>query len=210
MKRISIVANGHLSQTFLSQIQSTDFIIGVDRAAYWLIKNGIVPNVAIGDFDSVNTEQLTIINQQSVSVIQFPPRKDATDLELAIDYAISLRPKEVLIMGVIGTRLDHSFVAIQLLEKFIGTGISAGIRNEKNECMLCDTCVSLQKNNQYKYFSLLPVTNEIEVSLSGCAYPLKKQIIHRGVSLGISNEITSDTAMITIHKGLALIIRSSD
>jgi thiamine pyrophosphokinase len=210
MKRVVIVAKGHLSDMVVSQIRSRDMIVGVDGAAYWLIQHGITLDVAIGDFDSVTKEQLTRIKQQSPSVLQFPTKKDATDLELAIDHAITLHPQEVVILGSDGTRLDHSFVAIQLLEKFVKYKIIAIIRNEKNECVLCNSTCVLTKNDTYRYFSLLPMTDEISVSISGCAYPLTHTTICRGVSLGISNEIVSEIAEIVVHNGIALIIRSCD
>jgi thiamine pyrophosphokinase len=210
IKRICIVANGNISETALSQIHDSDAVIGVDRAAFWLISHGIIPDVAIGDFDSVTKQERIIIEKNAKSVRVFPKDKDATDLELAIDHAITLHPKEVMILGAIGTRFDHSFVAVQLLEKFIGSGISAVLRDEKNECVMCNAKHILLKNTHYKYFSVLPVTDEIVISITGCEYPLKRTTIRRGISLGVSNEIVSDEATITIHKGAALIIRSND
>ncbi|MBI4058148.1 thiamine diphosphokinase, partial [Candidatus Gottesmanbacteria bacterium] len=53
-ERIVIFGNGRLLVYYVRQIRKSDYIIGVDRAAYWLITHGVVPNVAIGDFDSVS------------------------------------------------------------------------------------------------------------------------------------------------------------
>jgi thiamine pyrophosphokinase len=210
MQRVVIVANGNLSEWIVSQIQTSDYIIGVDYAAYWLFEHRIIPDVSLGDFDSVTDKQLSIIKKHSTSVLEFSPNKDATDLELAIDHAMSLRPKEIVILGAIGTRLDHSFAAVQLMEKCIKSGVPVILRNEKNECVICNSRKTFLRNNQYKYFSLLPVTDEIIVSISGCAYPLTKKKICRGVSLGVSNEITAQEVEITVHEGLTLIVRSND
>jgi thiamine pyrophosphokinase len=75
---------------------------------------------------------------------------------------------------------------------------------------LCNSTCVLTKDDTYRYFSLLPMTDEISVSILGCAYPLKHTTIRRGVSLGISNEIISEKAEIVVHKGITLIIRSYD
>jgi thiamine pyrophosphokinase len=210
IKRIVIVANGNISETAISEIHVHDFVIGVDRAAFWLIEHGIIPDVALGDFDSTTDKELSVIKKKSKHVSIFPAKKDATDLELAIHQAILLRPKDVLIFGALGTRLDHTFIAVQLLEKFIGSGISAVIRDKKNECVLCTSKYILNKNDMYKYFSILPVTDNISVSITGCAYPLKHTSIQRSSSLGISNEFVSKNVSITVHRGMALVIRSSD
>jgi thiamine pyrophosphokinase len=210
INRIVIVANGNISEILLSRIQNADYVIGVDRAAYVLLKHGIIPDVSIGDFDSVTQKEVDEIKKYSKQTIEFPVKKDSTDLELAINHAISLHPHEVLIFGAIGTRLDHSFVALQLLEKFVGSGISAVIRNEKNECALCTFKYIFERNDSFKYFSILPVTDTIYVTITGGLYPLKHALIQRGSSLGISNEIVSKKVSIMVHKGVAMIIRSSD
>jgi thiamine pyrophosphokinase len=210
IKRIVIVANGNISETIIAEIHAYDFVIGVDRAAYWLIQHTIVPDISLGDFDSTTDKELSVIKRKSKHVSVFPAKKDATDLELAIHQAILLCPKEVLIVGAIGTRLDHSYIAIQLLEKFIGSGILVFIRDEKNECTLCTSKNVFNKNDTYKYFSILPVTDTVSVTITGCAYPLKHTIIERGSSLGISNEFVSEKVQIMVHKGIALVIRSSD
>jgi thiamine pyrophosphokinase len=97
MKRIFIVANGTLDRSFLRQIRKSDFLIGVDRAAYWLIQNKKIPHAAIGDFDSVASGDLGSIKKRVTNVILCDTHKDATDTELAMEYAVKLRPKEILV-----------------------------------------------------------------------------------------------------------------
>ncbi len=210
ISRLLIFASGSLSLKTLLQITPSDFIIGVDHASYWLIQNKIKPDLAIGDFDSVTPKELEIIHSNSKNILTFPADKDFTDLELAVNKAISLKPKSIEIYGSLGTRLDHSLVSIQLLEKLLKNNIPAAIINDTNKCIISDSVTKIKKDKNYKYLSILPVAKNLIVSISGCKYPLKKAKITRSSSLCVSNKIVSNIATITVHHGLALIIQSRD
>ena len=58
INRILIFANGMLFPSCLTEIKKNDFIIAVDGAAIWLFNQHVIPNAAIGDFDSVSLEEL--------------------------------------------------------------------------------------------------------------------------------------------------------
>lgn len=209
-KLIAIVANGNLNQQIVSDIKKADLIIGVDHAAYWLIQHGITPDTAIGDFDSTNTIELKSIKKNSKTTKIFPPEKDFTDMELAIDYAIHESPTQVIIYGGIGTRMDHTLVTSQMLEKFLKKNISASIQDEHNKIQLVNSNITIEKNNKYAYLSILPVSDAVEVSIDGCKYNIKNKKIRRGESIGVSNEIVKENATMLIHSGEVLLIQSKD
>ena len=208
--KIAIVAGGKLDKRFLKEISQADMRIGVDRGAWWLVQNKLTPDVALGDFDSVTKRQLQRMKTKVKKVLVFPPLKDATDLELAVDYAIRLKPKEVIIFGGIGTRLDHTMAAVHLLEKLLNKRIKGAIVDEHNEIVLVKDFYRMDKKQQYRYLSLLPHTQSVVVSLSGFAYPLVGVQLKRGTSRGISNELTGKRATIKVHEGMALVIKSRD
>lgn len=207
-KTVAIVGGGRLSKQSLPEITKSNYIIGVDRGAYWLIQNNTNPDVAIGDFDSVNSSELRMIKQKVKRIGAYPKEKDFTDMELAVNYAISLHPKEVVIYGAIGSRLDHTLGNVYLLEKISEQGISGVIRDRNNEVRLVSGRLILIKERRYCYVSLLPITETIEVTLTGFIYDVSRALIRRGQTLGISNEIHREKAMIEVHRGKSLIIRS--
>ena len=207
---VTIVANGHVDEDFLPDIGSADLVIGVDRAAYWLLRHGVTPHVAIGDFDSTTRSQRAHIRKRVRDVRAFPSEKDATDLELAIDHAISLKPKEVIIYGAIGSRFDHALVAVNLLEKLLQKNIEAKIRDKHNEVFLLQSRRTIFKSPRYKYLSLLPYTPKAVVTLRGVLYPVTKHIFHRDSSLGVGNEIREKEAEVIVHSGIVLLIQSRD
>lgn len=207
---IHIVGGGHVSEQELPEIRKADCIIGVDRGAAWLLAHDVTPDIAIGDFDSVTKEEFARIKQSIKTIKLHPAEKDCTDMELAVTEAIKLKPKKVMIYGGIGTRADHMLGTMYLLERFLQTGIDAIVKNETNEISLLDKRRTVQKNPMHRYISLLPYTDAVTVSLEGFLYTVKKVVIHRGMTLGISNEFVGRTGIIDVHKGIALAIQSRD
>ena len=210
IKTISIVGGGNLSKKLLPDIATNDYIIGVDRGACWLILNKIIPNIAIGDFDSVTVRQMQMIKKQSKRMDIYPKKKNKTDMELAIEHAIGLHPNEVMIYGAAGDRLDHTMGNIHLLEQLDEKSIAGAIRDESNEIRIVSSRLKVKKDVRFPYISILSVTDAVKVTLAGFAYDLSHTIIHRRQTIGISNEIREDEATIEIHSGKALIIRSRD
>jgi thiamine pyrophosphokinase len=209
-KRIVIVGNGILSNKFFSLIRSDDYVIGVDRAAYWLIEQGRTPDIAIGDFDSVTQEEFTKIQQSVKNIQRFPKHKDSTDMELAVIRAIEKKPVDILILGGIGSRMDHTMATMQLLDLLLVAHVPHVLLNETNRVQLIGKGRLDFKKNLYRYLSILPYTDKISLSLSGFRYNLPKTTLVRGVARGVSNEIVSGQAVITIFSGKAWIIESND
>ena len=209
-RRIIIFGNGQLSAVFLREIKTKDLVIGVDGAAYWLLTHGVKPQTAVGDFDSVTRSELSVIRRKIKEVMIYPREKAATDMELALNWALKQKPGEIIIMGGVGSRFDHTAATVQLLEKALKHNIETKLRDQHNEIFLAKGERAINKSKQYKYVSLLPVTSHIKLSLTGFRYNLERKIISRGQTLGVSNEVAARVAKISIHAGLALVIRSRD
>ncbi|MFK4998030.1 thiamine diphosphokinase [Bacillus sp. N9] len=108
-KTIHIMAGGprHLIPDVFQENDQDTLWIGVDRGVIYLLDAGIRPNVAVGDFDSISAEEWTKICSQIQSVNRFKPEKDETDMELAIEWALTQNPDTIKIFGGTGGRSDH-------------------------------------------------------------------------------------------------------
>ncbi|GAB6179274.1 thiamine diphosphokinase [Desulfotomaculum defluvii] len=209
--RILIFSGGNLGPWALQQFAAGDFILGVDRGAYYLIQNGIVPDLAMGDFDSVTQSQLDRIQDQSKSYISCDPiMKNETDTEMAFNWAIQQKPKEIILLGVLGDRFDHSLANIHLLAKGLEAGVPCRIVGEKNEMILINDSVQVQQD-AFPQVSLLPLTMQVTgINLTGFQYPLENATLVMGHSLGISNVLLEDRGKIEVATGMLLIIKSKD
>ncbi len=197
--RTLIFGNGFLHPQFLRDIREGDCIIGVDRAAYWLLSQSITPDIAIGDFDSVRIEELKLIKKSIRSVKQYPSKKDKTDMELALSYARG----QTFIYGWSGTRLDHTFATLHMMKHHI-------LIDDHNRIRLIGRGKTVVEKASYRYVSILPYTKSITLSLTGFTYNLDRKILTKGSSLGVSNELVGKQGVIQLFSGKAWVIESND
>ena len=75
----------------------------------------MIPDIVIGDFDSISSHEIKWITEKAVETRRFPPEKDQTDFELALDHAMKIGCKEIQVFGALGGRMDHTLANISLL-----------------------------------------------------------------------------------------------
>ncbi len=209
-----IVTGGEINKNFLKKhlkINKYDIIIAVDKGLETLDILNINPNYVVGDFDSIDKTILRKYENTQIEIIKLNPEKDLTDTHSAINLAIGLKSKKIIIIGAIGTRLDHTIANIHILKLAIDKGINIKIINETNEITLINNSIKIYKDQNYKYISLIPLTTTVEnITLKGFKYPLTKRTLYIGDSLGISNEQLQQEGEIQLEKGILILIRSKD
>ena len=139
MSKVIIIANGKIEnkQFYQQLLQQAEVIICADGGANHTRDLGIVPNYVIGDMDSINNNLLKELQQNKQCKIIIDPNQDKTDLELAIELAESLHPQEIIIIGGIGERLDHTLANIISFSK-IPAQINTCFLNEKNKVWIAN------------------------------------------------------------------------
>src|SRR5699024_7130255 len=113
--------------------QDVDVWIGADRGIVTLMKIEIHVNYTLGDFDAIDSNQKKTVQQKADVFEIHPPEKDKTDLEIALQKALSLEPDTIYLFGVTGARLDHALLNLQLLHKMIHNNIRGMIIDKWNE-----------------------------------------------------------------------------
>ena len=189
----------HLEKMILPQDRE---YIGVDHGVEELLKQGITPKFAIGDFDSLQNRQTL----ENLNIQILPERKDVTDTHAAIDYLLSKGYDEIEIYGVTGGRLDHFFAVICLLEKY--QDIKLKVIDQQNCIQLLKPGIHQVKNKGYYYFSLFAL-NESILSIKQAEYTLDHYLLKREDPLCVSNEVKGEYAIIE-NSGNILLIQSRD
>jgi len=184
----------------------------VDRGVYRLLKKGITPAVAFGDYDSVTEEELVWMGQQTNELHIVPREKDQTDLEIAINWALGQKPVLIRIFGATGGRLDHGLANIQMLLKGLEVEIEMCIVDNKNEITVKKMGTHIiEENKNFPYVSFVPVTEIVEgITLFGFKYPLTNKTIEWGSTLCISNELVKEKGTFSFTSGILMLIRSTD
>ncbi|CCK79405.1 thiamine diphosphokinase [Desulfobacula toluolica] len=207
-----IIANGDFEYTndIARVIADAQMIICADGGAGHLKALNILPHVMIGDFDSVNPNDKQFFKEQNVKILPFPPRKNQTDSELCVSYALEKNATDITLLGVTGTRLDHTLANIFLLKKLARKNILARIINKHNQIYMVTAFIEL-KGQPGDLLSVIPITEKATgVTLTGLEYPLTNANIEMGSSLGISNCFKQTTATVCIEKGILIVTKSKD
>lgn len=209
-----ILANGPEGSlpNLTSYLTPSTYWIGVDRGVYTLLQHGITPYHAFGDFDSLTDEERRIFEKEDLPFSTYPCEKDKTDLEIALDWAVTKQPERITILGATGGRMDHALINIQMLKKGVDAGIPIRLQDEQNKLSLhAPGRYRLKKESLFPYVSFLPFTSVIRgLTLEGFKYPLVNQTVHVGSSLCISNELVDDTGWFTFTEGVLISIKSRD
>lgn len=207
-----IISGGKVTKRILKEAlknNSFDNIIAVDKGLEILDECKIQPNYIIGDFDSINKEIINKYNNKNI--IKLNPEKDFTDTHMAIKLALEIKSSYIVILGAIGTRIDHTIANIHVLKECMEQQIECKIINENNKIELINKQHILYLNNKYRYVSLIPLTTKVEgVTLKGFKYPLINATLKIGESIGISNEQIEKKAMIELKNGILILIQSKD
>lgn len=207
-----IIASGEIKDYSLHRtyIEKEDCIICADGGGRHALAMGISPDYLMGDFDSLDQqllEQLAAL-ERPPELIKFPTDKDKSDSQLAVEFALTLEPDSIIVMGGTGSRLDHTLANITLLAMYPDKDIR--IVNDNNELFLATEKAKVP-GNPGEEISILPITPVVKgVTTRGLKWPLFNHTIEMGDSLGVSNVILDDTAEFSLTEGKLLVIRSID
>lgn len=214
MRTVAIIGNGpnnHIPN-LKAYTNDVNVWIGADGGALTLIKNGITPDYAVGDFDSIDKSDKSEIHNYAPHVLTYPTEKNETDLELAISEAIKLKPSKIYLFGVTGGRLDHALINIQLLSQIVQHDIQGIIIDKWNQIELTEPGThSIYQTKDYPYISFVPLTNVVSnLTLADFLYPLTNFKLQYGSTRCISNKLLEKVGTYSYDSGSLLVIKSND
>jgi len=212
MNKTLIITGGKINEQFLVEEvkQNYETIIAVDKGLETALKLNIKINHIIGDFDSVSKGP-GHCDTLGIRIHKLNPEKDFTDTHMALKLAIELESTDISIIGWNGTRMDHVLGNVQIMKEALEQNVKCRLINETNEVQLINKKTIIEKDSNYQYLSLIPLTTRAKgITLKGLKYLLSDAEISTGETIGISNEIVKKTASIDIKEGILILIKSKD
>jgi thiamine pyrophosphokinase len=210
--RAIVVAGGETEgQGWQRWVRSGDWIIGADGGAAQALDWGLLPDLVIGDMDSLPEAARSRLGAEGCQFVWHPRAKDETDLELALQYAVREGAQEIVVLGALGGRLDHTMANVLLLALPSLAGVSIRIAEGNQQALVARDGETIRLEGAAgDLVSLLPLRGDASVvSTRGLAWPLQQDTLRFGASRGVSNEMTSGEAEIQVGHGLLLIVHSS-
>jgi len=188
----------------LAEAKSTPpFIICADHGASHAIGMGFVPDILVGDFDSLSPELLVSLQNGITEIIQYPEAKDFTDGEASLFTAKKQGAENIIIFGALGGREDHHLANILCAASYAKEFNSLAIYSSSFRIHVLEGEKTLFVENKKssclgQTFSLICLTDVLGLSVKGAKYPLSEQDIPFGSSWTVSNELLAEEDL-SIH-----------
>ena len=178
-----------------------DIVLGVDRGIAHCLSTGLVPDILMGDFDSVDPALLDdtrLINAQRHS---FPTRKNSSDLDLALQWLCNRSVSRVTVLAVSGGRSDHHLfnwlLPMQRCWPFNLEMIDASVHAYLATAQFpFNASVVAQQ-----VISLVPLPCATGVRTQGLEYPLHDAELDAGTTHGLSNVAIDTSISVTVQSG---------
>lgn len=211
MKKALLISGGRQVSKELIEKYKDRFIIVADGGAKLLKKYELKADLLLGDLDSIDRETLCYVKENNIEIKKFPAKKDFTDTALCIDYLLEEDYKDIVILGALGTRLDHELANLYKLKMLYKLGVSAKIVDDNNEVIYVEEGEYEFESSDKKYFSLINAGDKMSFTTKGLYYEVENLEINvMNPSRAVSNEMLGDKAKIKINFGAAFIIESKD
>lgn len=182
-----------------------DCLIGVDGGIASCLDAGVVPDVLVGDFDSIDSCLLNDERLTSAERYRYPARKNYSDLELALVRASESGAQRVVLSGVSGGRSDHHlFNWLLPLQKRWSFSIEL-VDATTHAHVVTPQFPCHKASWAGQTISLVPLPLAAGVTTSGLEYPLKQARLDAGSTVGLSNVAMGDFLDVTVTEGRLLV-----
>ncbi len=199
-----VLFTGGLSPDFATVreiLQSADIIIAADSGFDTALKMGIIPDIVIGDMDSVQNKSILSEFTDNM-VIKFSKDKDETDTELGLLYLSKKKCDNIILIGGGEGRMDHFLGIVFLFDR----DLSPDIWYTNSSRFIKITGYSEIHSMEGKLVSFFPLGNiKCKMKSIGLKWPLDNLHWDKG-DMSISNLVTKDPFSIEMIHGSLLMV----
>lgn len=206
MSKRCVIIGGAAIQDYEYQkkhIRGNDFIIVCDSGLRHINELGVSPDLIVGDFDSWQQPE-----NPGAELIVLPCEKDDTDTVFAAKEALNRGFTDIVVLGAVGGRLDHTIGNVGILQYIAEEGGRGLLVDDYSEMTIVGSNAEVIEDN-CSYFSLLAIYGDaLGVNIQNAKYPLEDAIIRTNYQYGISNEvIPGQKAKVWVEQGNLLLVK---
>jgi len=207
MKRALILLHGNKANTshILNWYSSETSLICADGGTEYAKKYDLLPDLVVGDMDSISLKTLRWLRKHKVKLVKYPRKKNSTDSEIAIEKAQAMGCTELIVFGLLGDRIDHMSANILYLSTVAEKVVLHII--EGNQTISFIRSVIKITGKEGDEVSLIPLRKDCKgITTKGLTYGLQNATLPYGSTRGISNVMESDRAEISIEDGVLMVV----
>ena len=195
--------------------EAAGLVVAADGGARFLLAAGLVPDVVVGDFDSLSPADAERLMKLGVGAMRHPTRKDQTDGELAVAEALRRGAGELVLAGALGA-LDHTLGHLAILWRLARRGVPARLVAPRLSVRVfaapAEAALDAAPRTRV---SVVPLGGDAVVTLSGFDYTLARGVLPADSCLGLGNFVADagdgagDGTGIVVHAGAVAVLVES-
>ena len=196
------------SQEFMDKLVSKNAVcFCADGGANFAFKYGKIPEVIVGDLDSIEKKVLEYYKSKNILIKKFPKDKDFTDFELILKEINKISKnknfvEKIFVVGGLGKRIDMTLSNLFIMEEYKNL-----VFLQENEEIFYAEKSFVLKNKKDCEFSIIPINEKVEkLTLKGFKFETDKIDVKRESSRLVSNVICGDEASVEFENGKLIII----
>lgn len=191
----------------LKLLDACEAIICADGAAQALLKTDRTPTLIIGDLDSISPDAYKWAEALDIPIERHAEAKDKTDGELALEKALSMGAKSILILGGHGGRTAMFLATLKLLRRVHDQGLEGTMvgRGESLRYVAAGGEWNLT-GRVGAVLNVLAIDGDAVVDLEGTAWDGSAIALDSRGARGVSNKINSDGARLRVRSGTVLAV----
>jgi len=208
--RAVVFANGVIREIHLVKnlLAERDFIVSADGGLRYIRSLKLMPELVVGDLDSVSCDDIEFLNNNNIEVLRFQSDKDQTDLEIALKELVKRGYKDILVVGALGGRVDQTLANLGLIASISNDDVRIEFDDGREHIMLIRDRL-LISGKKGDTVSLIPLCSPAKgVTTKGLRYSLADESLLPDQTRGISNLMMGKIAEINITAGTVLCVHT--
>ena len=187
-----------------------DLVVAADGGALHALAAGVVPDLVVGDMESLGEEGTRRAVERGASLERHPTRKDKMDGHLAVLAARERGAGELDLLCATGGRPDAVFALPHLLLAAERIGMRATAVAGWGEMFVVENGSRTVGGRSGESLSVFPVSGVAGgVDLEGFEYPLEGARIEAGDTIGFHNELLGEEARVAVKRGALFVIHQT-
>ncbi len=209
--RAVIVANGDAAPTDRAIAAAAELLIAADGGALLCSDWGLLPQLVVGDLDSLGAARAEALAHRGARVVAYPADKDESDTEIAVRSALDADADDIVLIAALGgERLDHELANVLLVAAPRLHGRLRAVRGNTTVRALHGGARLLLTGSPGDIVTLLPLGDAAGVTTEGLRYTLRDEPLHAGAARGLSNVIERAGASVALDTGVLIVIEIAD
>ena len=185
-----------------------DLVVAADGGASYALAAGIVPDLIVGDMDSLGEDLAQEMEGRGAELERHPARKDKMDGHLAALAAKERGATAADFVCAAGGNPGAIFALPHILLAAERLGLRSSAAADWGRMFVVEPGSRVVEGSVGDSVSIFPLAGPAtSVTLEGMAYPLTGATLEPGDTLGFHNELVSREAKVSVEGGTLLVVQ---